>query len=270
MKSHSRLLSVLLILSAALTACVASRSNPGPVVRHTLAPTGVLRVALYTGTPTSLVASTDLRGVGYDLGREMARNLGVPFRPIVFAKNTEVLEAIKSERADIAFTNASSERAREMNFTQPYLTMELGYLATATTSVAALNDVDRPGVRVGVTAKSSTDVSLSRDLKYALVVRSDTLQAGIQMLEAATVDVYATNKATLYEMADKLPGSRLLTGSWGNENHALAVPKGREEGLPFAKHFIAHAIASGQVQAAITRAGLRGATVSSETISQTR
>src|ERR1700709_1925930 len=82
-----------------------------PEPRAILAPTGVLRAALYTGTPTSILpdpASGGPRGVGYDLGKELAKRLGVPYEPVVFSKNADVLAAIKNGTADVAFTNSSS------------------------------------------------------------------------------------------------------------------------------------------------------------------
>jgi polar amino acid transport system substrate-binding protein len=261
MTIRSALFSPLLILSTTLTGCASTSSHPTSEIRQTLAPTGSLRVALYTGTPTSLLSAADPRGVGYELGSELARRLGVPFQPMVFPKNDDVLEAVKAGRADVAFTNASAERATGMDFTPPYLLIELGFLATEKAPVAALADVDRPGVRVGVTAKSTSDLVLSRDLKNAQVVRAESVAAGIQMLSAGMLDVYATNKATLFEMADKVPGSRVLDGNWGVERHALAIPKGRDRGLPYVRAFIADAVAAGLVKAAVARAGLRGAVV---------
>lgn len=230
-----------------------------------LVPTGPLRVALYVGTPTSVLTATDLRGVGYDLGKELARRLNVPFEPMVFGKNADVLEAVKEGRADVAFTNASAERAKDMDFTQPYLLIELGYLARGKSLVKALADVDQSGVRVGVTAKSSSQTALSHDLKSAQVVPVESVGVGIQMLSNGMLDLYATNKATLFEMADKVSGSRVLGGKWGDERHALAIPKGRDKGLPYARAFITDAIASGLVKVSMDKAGLRGAVVASST-----
>ena len=260
---------ILLILVTTLAGFKGAASPPGTEtqptaeIRRLLAPTGSLRVALYTGTPTSVLKTDDLRGVGYDLGKELARRLNIPFQPIMFGKNADVLEAVKAGRADVAFTNASAERAKDMDFTQPYLVIELGYLAREKGSVALLANVDQPGVRVGVTARSSSEAVLSHDLKNAQVVPAETVGIGIQMLSAGTLDFYATNKATLFEMSDKLPGSRVLDGSWGDERHALAIPKGRDRGLPYLRSFIADAVSSGLVTAAVHRAGLRGAVVAS-------
>jgi polar amino acid transport system substrate-binding protein len=258
---------VLLILISGLSSLMSAQFPPAseihatPQIQRALAPSGSLRVALYTGTPTSVLSSGDLRGVGYDLGKQLARRLKVPFEPILFGKNADVLEAVKAGRADVAFTNASAERAKDMDFTQPYLDIELGYLARKNSPVTALTNVDRSGVRVGVTAKSSSEAILSRNLKQAQVVPVETVEIGIQMLLAGSLDLYATNKATLFEMSDKLPGSQVLDGSWGVERHALAIPKGRDRGLPYVRSFIADAVASGLVRTAVDRAGLRGAAV---------
>jgi polar amino acid transport system substrate-binding protein len=92
-------------------------------------------------------------------------------------------------------------------------------------------------------------------------VRSVTLKDGIAMLADGRIDAYATNKATLFEMADSLPGSRVLDGRWGLERHAIAIPKGRDAGLPFLRAFTEDIKAQGLVKAAASRAGLRGAIV---------
>jgi polar amino acid transport system substrate-binding protein len=227
--------------------------------RAILAPSGKLRVALYPGTPTSILqGSGEPRGVGYDLGKEMAKRLGVPFEPVVFSKNAEVLEAVKAGAVDVAFTNATAARAADMDFSAPTLAIGLGYLVPAGSTVTTVADVDRPGIRVGVTEKSSSDAALSRDLKNATVVRTATVKAGIEMLSAGKLDVYATNKATLFEMSDALPGSKVLDGQWGVETHAAAIPKGRDQGMAFVQKFSRDAKAEGLVQAAIERAGLRG------------
>ena len=228
-----------------------------------LAPSGKLRVGLYPGTPTSILdaKSEQPRGVGYELGKALAAKLGVPYEPVVFAKNAEVLEAVKTGATDIAFTNASAARAKIMDFSQPYLEIELGYLVRKDSKVADVAGIDTKGVRVGVTQGSSSDGVLSRDLKNAEVVRVVTLKEGIGLMAEGKIDAYATNKATLFEMSDAVPGSKVLDGRWGFERHAIAIPKGREQGLPFVRSFASEAMAQGLVKDAISRAGLRGANV---------
>jgi polar amino acid transport system substrate-binding protein len=56
----------------------------------------------------------------------------------------------------------------------------------------------------------------------------------------------------------------VLDGRWGIERHAIAIPKGRDQGRAFVEKFTEDAKAEGLVKAAIERAGLRGATASEQ------
>ena len=96
---------------------------------------------------TSILPSSEAepRGVGYELDNELARRLGVPYEPVVFSKNAEVLAAVRSSSVDVAFTNASASRAQEMDFGPAYLEIELGYLVPKASAIAALSEIDVPG-----------------------------------------------------------------------------------------------------------------------------
>jgi polar amino acid transport system substrate-binding protein len=79
---------------------------------------------------------------------------------------------------------------------------------------------------------------------------------------AGATDPEAQTRATLFEMVEKLPGSKVLDGRWGVERYAIAIPKGRDQGRVFVEKFTADAKSEGLVKAAIARAGLRGAMTS--------
>jgi polar amino acid transport system substrate-binding protein len=115
------------------------------------------------------------------------------------------------------------------------------------------------GRRIGVTTGSSSDGVLSSALKKATVVRVDTFPQVIEMLKKGELDAFATNKATLFELSEKVPSSSVLDGRWGLERHAIAIPKGREAAIPFLQSFTQDIRAKGLVTAAAKRAGLRGA-----------
>ena len=186
------------------------------------------------------------------------------FEHVIFSSNAEVLDAVKSGKADIALTNATHARAKEMDFGPRVFEVELGYLVRKGSVLTTLAEVDAAGIRVGVTAGSSSDGTLSRDLKNAEIVRATNFDAAIEMLAAGSLNAYATNKASLFEMSEKLPGSRVLDGRWGVERFAIGIPKGRDGGMAFIRQFTEAAKSEGLIKAAIARAGLRGA-VTSET-----
>jgi polar amino acid transport system substrate-binding protein len=85
----------------------------------------------------------------------------------------------------------------------------------------------------------------------------------IDALRHGELDAYATNKPTLYQMSDAIPGSRVLDGNWGLEHIALAIPKGRGKGLEMLKRFVGDVQANGVLREFQERAGLRGVVAAS-------
>ncbi|MEJ5989665.1 transporter substrate-binding domain-containing protein [Ramlibacter sp. PS3R-8] len=260
-----RALLAALVATTALAGCAvpvrpAAPPAPAEVVR-VLAPTGTLRVAVYPGSPTSLVeqaAPENMRGVSVDLGRSLASRLGVPARIVVFPRLAESLTAVQRGEADFLITNATAERARLVDFAPTLVDLELGVLVTPASRIPAITRLDTPGVSVGVSQGSSSERVLGNQLKQAAVRSYPSLDVARAALQAGEIDGFATNKAILFEMADKLPGSRLLEGRWGTEHLAPGIPKGREAGLPFLRDFTQDVQRNGELDRAVRRAGLRG------------
>jgi len=256
-----RALLAALALALALTAgCASPPAGPSAQERNALAPTGTLRVGVYPGSPTSWVkdATGEDRGVSVEIGKDLARRLGVPFQQVEFPRVAVVLEMLKAGQVDFTVTNATPARARDMNFTEPLLELELGYLVIQGSRVVAIADVDRAGIKVGVSEGSTSQTTLTRELKHALVVGTPSLKVAADMLSNGQLDTFATNKAILFEMSDQLPGARVLEGRWGLEQLAIAIPKGREAGMMYARDFAVKVKTSGLVTQAAERAGLRG------------
>jgi polar amino acid transport system substrate-binding protein len=257
MKRHFLSLAFALVLAG----CAANQVEQDASARQALAPTGKLRVAVYPGSPTSMVkdaATGETRGVTWELGQALAARLGVPFEPVVFARPAEIVDGLTSGKADVTFTNAAPARANVLDFTAPLLAIEQGFLVPAGSKLAKVEDVDRPGVRVGVSTGSTSEGVLTRWAKQLTLLRAPNLKEAAAMLSAGKLDAYATNKAILAELSDQLPGSSILEGRIGVEHVALGIPKGREAGLTYLQRFAEESVADGSVQRAVTRAGVRG------------
>jgi polar amino acid transport system substrate-binding protein len=243
---------------ATLAACV-STAAPSDV-RNALAPKGMLRIGVYPGSPTSMVGEgASARGLSVEFGRALAAQLDVPAELVVRQRVAEVVDALKAGDADFTITNATPARAALVDFTEPLVALELGYLALPDSRVQALADVDQPGVTIGVLEGSSSLGTLTAAYKNARIVTAPSLDAARAMLAAKQIDAYATNKAILNELADALPGARVLDGRWGQENLAIAIPKGRgDAAMAYLQAFEQRARDSGLVKAAAARANLRG------------
>lgn len=255
-----QLFAITLGLAAMLAGC-ASAPPANSAVKAALAPSGKLRVGVYPGSPTSMVRDAktgEVVGVALQLGQALGQQLGLPVQVVEFSRLALVLEALKAGAIDVTFTNATEARAREMDFTDPLLQLELGYLVPPNTTLTGVNDVDRAGIRVGVGLGSSSQGTLTRSFKNASVKTSASLAQAQQMLLKGELDAFATNKAILFEMNQGLPGFRVLEGRWGTESMAMAIPKGRETALPYVRQFAKDARASGLLASVVSKSGLRG------------
>jgi polar amino acid transport system substrate-binding protein len=230
--------------------------------RQILAPTGKLRVGVYYGSPTSMVRdgkTNEVHGLSYDLGQELARRLNVPFEQVSYQRISDVLEGMKAGDVDFTVSNSTPARAATVTFSQKLLTIELGYLVAANSPITTIADIQKPGLRIGVTKGSTSQGTIPKLLPNATVVPAENYKRGIEMLEHAEIDTYATNKPTLFEMSDQMPGSRILDGRWGEEHLAVAIPKDHEAALEYIQRFVQEVQTSGLVAKSAEQAGLRGA-----------
>ena len=148
------------ILGLLLTGCAGISPAPPPEARQAVAPTGKLRVALQLGNPLNVVrdsASGEMTGVGFDLGKELARRMGVPFEPVMYPSVGALLDSGKSGAWDVAFVGFSPERAKEWDFSALHQEVEFGYLIPGGSSISTMADMNRPGIRVAVQEKSGPD-----------------------------------------------------------------------------------------------------------------
>lgn len=236
---------------------------PSAPLREAIAPTGVLRVGLYPGSPTSFVPGKSGQqpvGVAYGMGQALAAQLGVPFKPVIFNKNADVLAAAKRGDVDLVFTNATAERKAFLDFTDTVIHIEKSVLLAPNSAIQQLNKLNHENVRIGVSAGSSTGKELQTIYPRAQLVAMPSLAQARQALERQALDGFATNKSILFEMSDQVPGSKVLPGSWGMESFALGLPQGRgTEAVTYVGRFAALQQANAQLNTWIEQAKLRGA-----------
>lgn len=206
--------------------------------------------------------SGELRGVSHDLGRALAATLRVPFEPIVYPNPAAYVSAGEAGHWDIGSLGVVPERRALFDFAQPHLEVDYGYLVPGDTHITAVSEADRPGVRVALVARSSSEAAITRVLKHATVVRGRDLSELIDLLMLGEADVIAAQKTNLYNIAARVPGSAVLDGRPGTEEQAFAIPKGRHPlALAYVRAFVGEAKSRGLVQQAIDRAGIRGVVV---------
>jgi polar amino acid transport system substrate-binding protein len=249
------------LLFAAVAESASAFDGPTKSQREEAAPTGKLRVGVVSAPAQSAffvvkVAGGEPRGVTVDLGKEFARQLGVPVEFLVVSSSGELVDAMGSAALDVAFMPIDAERRERVDFGPTYFTIESTYLVRAGSDIKNLNDVDRPNVRVVGIANTATIRAAGRSLKNTKVVAVQSVGEATEMLREDAADAFALTHDALPALAARLPGSRILDGSFLQTGIAIAVPKNRPNALAYATAFMENAKASGMVRRALDDAGL--------------
>jgi polar amino acid transport system substrate-binding protein len=226
--------------------------------------TGKLRVGIGLGSPSGAMknpATGELRGLAVDLGRALATRIGVDFVAVEYPRPGAILEGVQTNAWDVAFLVVDPERAKEVDFAPPHTQSDFTYLVPAGSSIHKVADADQPGIRIAVPRGDGVDLRLTRLLKKAELVRTDTLSAAVELVRTGGAHARAGPRQAVLAESVKLPGSRVLADGFAVISSAALVPKGHAGRLAYVSEFIEEAKASGLVKKMIEDAGLRGVQV---------
>lgn len=228
------------------------------------APTGRLRASINLGNP--ILAGRDAQGapagVSVDLARAFADMLGVPLELVVHDSAGASVDTVSREAADIGFFAIDPLRGATIGFTEAYVLIQGAYLVREESPLRALEAVDREGLRVTVGKGSAYDLYLTRELKRAAITRAPTSPAVVDTFLAEGTDVAAGVLQQLEADARRLPGLRLLPGSFMTIRQAMGVSRSRgPQALRVLSAFVEERKASGFVGEALARHGIQGAAV---------
>src|SRR5580698_10166931 len=149
-----------------------NRRNPqmaDPKLVAELAPTGVLRAAINMGNfllVTGKAPNGDPTGVSPSMAAAIAERLGVPLKLLQYARPGEIADDAEKGLWDIGNIGAEPQRAAVVAFTAAYAEIEATYLVPASSPTKAIAEVDQPGKRCAVTARSAYGLWLENNYQH--------------------------------------------------------------------------------------------------------
>jgi polar amino acid transport system substrate-binding protein len=234
---------------------------PDPKLVAELAPTGVLRAAINMGNfllVTGKAPNGDPTGVSPDMALAIGARLGVPVKFIPYARPGEIADDAEKGVWDIGNIGAEPQRAAVISFTAAYAEIEATYFVPAGSPIKAIAEVDQPGKRVAVTARSAYGLWLENNFKRGELVQFDTAAEALKEFDAGKFDAYAGLRPGLVDEVPKRPGSRILNGQFTAVQQAVGTPKKNAAGFVFLKAFVEEAKKEGLVASFIERQGTVG------------
>ena len=235
-------------------------------VRAELAPKGVLRAGINMGNfllVTGRTPSGDPDGVAPDMAREIAMRLGVPIAFVPYPRPDGLADAAGGDAWDIGLIGAEPQRAEKIAFTAAYVEIEATYLVPPGSRLQAVAEVDRPGLRIAVTAKTAYGLWLERNIKHATVMSFEAADAPLNQFIAEKLDALAALKPGLLDDIKKVPGGKILPGHFMTVQQAIGTGKPNTAGAKFLQEFVTDAKKSGLVARLIEKHHVAGLSVAS-------
>ena len=237
-----------------------------PALRDELAPTGTLRVALNLSNNlliSSAPADGEPTGIAPDIGRELARRLGVPVAFVRYPNPGQLVEAVSSGAWDIGLIGADPLRASEIVFTPAYIEIEATYVVPAASPIQRVEEVDRPGIRIAVAEKTAYDMYLRGAVKHATLHHAQGRDATFQMFEREKLDALAGLKEQLVDFLAQHPDARMLPGRFTAVQQAIGTPIARTTAAAYLRDFVQD-LRAGLVAQLIAKYNVPGVSVPSE------
>jgi polar amino acid transport system substrate-binding protein len=229
-----------------------------------LAPHGVLRAGINLSNfllVSGRSPSGDPVGVAPDMAGAIAKRLGVPVVYVPFPKPGELADAAGTDTWDIGLIGAEPARAEKIAFSPAYVEIEATYMVPPGSPLTSIEDVDKPGIRIAVTARSAYDLWLDRNIKHATLVRSASLDAAYEQFAGDRLEALAGLRPRLLSDVTKMPGARILDGQFTAVQQAVGTARANTEGAAFLRNFVEEAKASGLVASLIERHHVVGLSV---------
>ena len=245
-----------------MTGSIATAPIP-PAAKAELTPTGKLRAGINFQNVllTTQGPNGEQGGVAVEFARELARRLAVPLEIIPYKSAGSLADSVSTGAWDISVLGDEPARAKVIDFATPLTEIEATYVVPAGSSIRAIAEVDRPGVRIVSPAKSAYDLYLSRTIKNAQLVQIAGSKAAEDHFVGEKLEALAGLKPVLLDFAPTLPGSRILDGHFTVVRHTVGTPKGRDAAAAYLRDLVEDVKASGLVAEWIEKSGVKGLSV---------
>ena len=152
---------------------------------------GELRIGVTPGEPWYFKdpASGQWSGIGYRMGQQVAKDLGVKLVPVETTWGNAVA-AIQANQIDVMFVlDATEERKKAVDFPDaPFFWYAEGVLVRDGLQAKTWTDLDRENVKIAVTLGTAPDRDLTKRLTKAKIERFQNMDEAIAAFYSGRVD----------------------------------------------------------------------------------
>jgi len=170
-------------------------------------------------------------GVSVQLAKELGKALGRP----VEIKNMSfdgLIPALKTGKIDLIISSmtATEERAKSIDFSDPYLTTGLCLLVNSQVRGATIADFDQPGRTIAVKKGTTGHIYAASHIKQASLLVLDKEAAAVLEVVQGKADAFIYDQMSTYQNYQRNKNTtRPVLKPFQTESWAIGIRKGNDE-----------------------------------------
>ncbi len=210
---------------------------------------GVLKVGMLVDFPPFGImnASNEPDGYDADVAKLLAKEWGVEVQ-IVPVTGPNRIPYLKSNQVDllVASLGITEERAKSVDFSQPYAGISIGVFGAKDAAVSKPEDLS--GKTIGVARASTQDTGVTKVAPAdAKIQRFDDDATAVQALLSGQVDLIGVSNVVAAQIEKAAPGRFEQKLQLSQQVQGIAVRKGSSELLEAVNAFVEKAKSSGEL-----------------------
>lgn len=201
---------------------------------------GEIKIGMLVDFPPFGIMNTNNEPDGYDadVAKLLAKELGVEAK-IVPVTGPNRIPYLQSGQVDVlvASLGITEERAKNVDFSQPYAGISIGIVGPTGTEVSKAEDLS--GKTIGVARASTQDTAVTQYAPSdAIIRRFDDDASAVQALLSGQVDLIGLSNVVAAEIEKAAPGRYDQKVELSQQKQGIAVKKGSTEMLEFVNDFL--------------------------------
>ncbi len=170
-------------------------------------------------------------GVSVDIAKDLAKYLG---RPAVIQNISfdGLIPALKTGKVDLVISSmtATAERAKSIDFSDPYISTGLCLLLKKDSTAQGIADLDRPGVKVAVKKGTTGHLYATGNLKKAEILVLDKESAAVLEVSQGKADAFIYDQMSTYQNWQRNQATtRAILEPFQKEAWAVGIRQGNDE-----------------------------------------
>ncbi|MDW9790542.1 transporter substrate-binding domain-containing protein [Sinorhizobium meliloti] len=237
------------VLGAAIVAGLVAAAAAQTV--ETIKSAGTVKVGMLVDFPPFGIMDANNQPDGYDadVAKLLAKELGVEVT-IVPVTGPNRIPYLQSNQVDllVASLGITEERAKNVDFSQPYAGISIGVFGAA--DLAVTKPEDLAGKTIGVARASTQDTATTKIAPQdANIQRFDDDASAVQALLSGQVELIGVSNVVAAQIEAAAPGRFNQKLQLSQQVQGIAVRKGSSEMLKFVNGFLDKVKADGQLNA---------------------